>query len=271
MSTSESATGELPRFCILGPLEVRAPAGRPPVRVSPPLQRAVLVTLLLRAGEACPRAWLAEALWGRQGPADPASTLRTCVYRLRRSLGNDLGSRLRTCRGGFLIVAAEEEVDLRAYLAMDARGRLAWDRGETAAAAELLGAALRLWREPALRDLPCTPLAAAEKARLLVQRAATEETWLDTQLALGRHHEVVPQIWALAQQYPLREHVWSQLMLALHRSGDTAGAHRAYAAASDALAAEYGASPGPELAEIRRAIITGTTPPASSPASAELR
>ncbi|MDQ2876505.1 MAG: AfsR family transcriptional regulator, partial [Actinomycetota bacterium] len=124
---------------------------------------------------------------------------------------------------------------------------------------------------PALSDLPGTPLAAAEKARLLVQRAATEETWLDTQLALGRHHEVVPRIWALARQYPLREHVQAQLMLALHTSGDTAGALRAYAAARDALAAEYGASPGPELAEIRRCIIAGSPPFASGPASGEPR
>jgi DNA-binding SARP family transcriptional activator len=271
MSPSKKATSLSPKFCILGPLEVRLPAGRRPVTVSQPLHRAVLATLLLRAGEPCPRSWLAAALWGAQGPADPASTLRTCVYGLRRSLGKDLADRLQTYRGGFMIAAAEGEVDLHSYLALDARGRLAWDRGEHRAAAELLGAALRLWREQALKDLPSTPLGAAEKARLLVHRAATEETWLDTQLALGRYAEIVPQIWALARRYPLREHVWAQLMMALHASGDTAGALRAYAAAQDALYAEYGASPGPELAEIRRSITAGRPPLADGPAYAEPR
>ncbi len=257
MTAGERPSSESLRFCILGALEVRPPARRRPVTVRQPLQRAVLATLVLRAGQLCPRDWLVEALWGTQGPADPASTLRTCVYGLRRSLGA-LGSRLQTGPGGFLIAAGEAEVDLRLYRALDARAQVAWDRGDAAAAAWLLAEALRLWREPALRDLPCTPLIDGAKARLLAQRAATEETWLDTQLALGRHRDLVPRIRALAQQDPGREHVWAQLMLALYRCGDTAGAMRAYAAAQDALLAEYGVGAGPELAEMRRCIIAGS-------------
>jgi DNA-binding SARP family transcriptional activator len=47
-------------------------------------------------------------------------------------------------------------------------------------------------------------------------------------------------------------------MLALYRSGDTAGAMHAYAAAQDALLAEYGVGVGPELVEMRRCIIAGS-------------
>src|ERR1700680_765297 len=165
MTAGERPSSESLRFCILGALEVRPPAHGRLVTVRQPLPRAVLATLVLRAGQLCPRDWLVEALWGPQGPADPASTLRTCVYGLRRSLGT-LGSRLQTGPGGFLIAAAEAEVALQLYRALDARARVAWDRGDAAAAARLLGEALRLWREPAMRDVRCAPPIDGAEARL---------------------------------------------------------------------------------------------------------
>ena len=127
MTAGERPSSESLRFCILGALEVRPPAHGRLVTVRQPLPRAVLATLVLRAGQLCPRDWLVEALWGPQGPADPASTLRTCVYGLRRSLGT-LGSRLQTGPGGFLIAAAEAEVDLQLYRALDARARVDAER-----------------------------------------------------------------------------------------------------------------------------------------------
>jgi DNA-binding SARP family transcriptional activator len=265
MTACERPDSESLKFCILGPLKVRLGPGRP-ITVGPPLHRAVLAALLLRAGQPCPRDWLTEAVWGTQAPAKTASTLRTCVYGLRQFLGDDLGGRLRTYPGGFLLDLAPGEVDLQEFSSLDARGHLAWDRGETAAAAALLGEALRLWRKPALAALPGTPLMAAGKARLVSQYAAVQETWLDAELELGRHHEVVSQIWALARHDPLREHVWGQLMLALYRGGDAAGALCAYSAAQAAVAAEYGVEPGPELAELRRCIIAGSLPQVSGPA-----
>jgi len=270
MTASERAHSEALKFCILGTLKVRSGAGRF-ITIAPPLHRAVLASLLLRAGQSCPRDWLAEAVWGTQVPAKSASTLRTCVYGLRQFLGEDLCDRLRTSPGGFLVHAAPGEVDLQKFSSLDARGHLAWDRGEAAGAAALLGEALRLWRKPALAALPDTPLMAAEKARLVSQYAAVQETWLDAQLELGRHHEVVSQIWVLARQDPLREHVWCQLMLALYRCGDAAGALRAYSSAEAALAADYGVEPGPELAELRRRILAVSLPTSGPPFGARRR
>jgi DNA-binding SARP family transcriptional activator len=254
MVTLERASTGSPTFCILGPLVVNPPHG-PHITIGPPLHRAVLACLLVRAGQPCPRAWLADAVWGAQAPRSPAAALRTCVKEQRQALGHDLRGRLRTCRGGFLLAASPGDVDLQIFQAHDESGRLAWDRGDTATAARLLGRALSLWHEPPLAELPGTPLMAAERDRLLRLRAATQQTWLDTQVELGHYHDAITQLWALAREHPPREHVWAQLVTALSQCGDNAEALRAYSAAEDALADAYGVSPGPELSEAYQRIM----------------
>jgi DNA-binding SARP family transcriptional activator len=260
MVTLERASAGSPTFCILGSLVVNPPHG-PRITIGPPLHRAVLACLLVRACQPCPRDWLAEAVWGDQVPRSPAAALRTCVKELRQALGHDLGGRVRTGRGGFLLTAGPGDVDVQMFHALDESGRRAWDSGDTVTAATLLGRALALWPEPRLAELPGTPLMAAERGRLLGLRAGTEQAWLDTQVELGNYHDAIPQLWALARQHPPREHVWAQLVTALSRYGDSAQALRAYSAAEAALAEAYGASPGPELSEAHRRVMAAAGRP----------
>ena len=57
---------------------------------------------------------------------------------------------------------------------------------------------------------------------------AAVEASMEAELAAGRHAESVPELQRLAAEYPLRERLHAQLMLALYRSGRQADALEAY-------------------------------------------
>jgi len=253
----QGSTGLAITFRVLGPVEVWSAAGEP-IPIKQRVHRAALALMLLRVGDTCPRAWLCQAIWGKCLPASGPSALRTTVYGLRRELAA-LGCRLRTRQagpnpGGYAIAAAEDEVDLQVFRALADAGRAAWYRGDVNRAAGALGEALRLWRGlPA--DLPATPAAGAEASRLREEFRNAQDVWMDARLSLGQHHEAAPELRRILIREPLREHVWAQLMLALYRCGDSLGAQSAFYAARAALIAEYGAEPGPELAELHRQVL----------------
>jgi len=249
-------------FRILGPLEVTTPSGEP-VAVPRRTHRGTLTALLLHAGQFCSRAWLIPTIWATP-PASGAASLRAAVYGLRRALGDPLASRVQTRQagpraGGYLIMASASEVDLIAFRTLSQAGRAAWDRGDALLAARKLDEARRLWRGGPFPDLPTTGAVTAELDRLREERLDVEDTWIDARLALGQHHAVARDLREMLAADPLREHGWAQLMLALARCGDQAGALQAYDTARAVLAAEYGSGPGPELAEVRRQVLAGAT------------
>ena len=259
-------TGEpAARFSILGPLDVRAEDGAP-ILVSAPLNRRVLATLLLFAGAPCTSSFLTQAVWGRQPPGNPRHSLHEAVYELRQCLGTSAG-RLESSEGGYSykFAAGAAEVDAALFSELARQGRCAWYRGDIVRrpgdivrAAGLLSAAVQLWQDPAMPDVPQTPILAEIRDTLIRARLDVEELWMDARLELGGHHEAIGDLYDWLDTDPLREHVWAQLMLALYRAGRTAEALQAYCDAQGALQAEYGCAPGPELTEIRRQIAAGS-------------
>ena len=99
---------------------------------------------------------------------------------------------------------------------------------------------------------------------------------IDCELALGRHYELTSELESLVKQYPLRERLRAQLMLALYRSGRQADALIAYQNARRTLVEELGLEPGEELQRLERAILQHdaeldlppTAPPSNLPAPA---
>jgi hypothetical protein len=72
---------------------------------------------------------------------------------------------------------------------------------------------------------------------------------------LGRHGELAGELDALAQEHPLRERLWGQLMVALYRSGRQGDALRAYQRARTVLADELGVDPGIALKRLESAVL----------------
>ena len=236
-------------FRILGALEVRDRGAA--VALGGSRQRAVLAALLLRANETAGIDYLTEAVW-ESPPATPASNLRTYVSGLRQCLGAE---RLVTRAGGYALVAERGEVDLDEFERVSAAGDDALRAGDVPKAAEAFGRALGLWRGEPLEGLAVGPLLRAEAARLTERRLAVVERHTRARLDLGQHADLVGELRRLVADHPLREGLWGQLMLALHRSGRRADAVNIYRQVYRMLDAELGVAPGQALRDIHASVL----------------
>src|SRR5439155_3444382 len=99
-----------------------------------------------------------------------------------------------------------------------ARARRLAEAGQLAPAAAELRAATALWRGPALAGISGRLIETAA-AGLDEQRLAALEECLGHELALGRSQELVAELSGLVAEYPLRERLRGQPMLALYRCG----------------------------------------------------
>ncbi len=234
-------------FGLLGPLRVTdADRDLTPPR---PKQRALLAVLLLRRGEVVPGAQLIEALWGEEPPGTAQTALHGHISALRKLIGAD---RIRTRPPGYLLQAGDDEVDLARFEALTARAR---ESADMAARSAGLGAALALWRGTPLADLCGNTLGERESARLEELRLAALEDRIDADLALGRHHELVPELEPLVPEHVFRERLRGQLMLALYRCGRQADALNTYQSGRRALVDELGIEPGPALQQLELRIL----------------
>jgi predicted ATPase/DNA-binding SARP family transcriptional activator len=242
---------------LLGPLEVLDDVGQV-VEVRGDKPKALLAVLGLRVGEVVSIGRLVEELWGDQAVRDPLNAVQVLVSKLRRALRSAAGSGgtpIATSASGYRLDVSPEAVDAVRFDRLVGEGRHLLDTGEADAAAARLREALDLWRGPALEDFD-DDFARGERTRLEELRGAAIELRIDAELALGRHDEVAVELAALTAQFPLRERLRGQQMLALHRSGRQADALRVYQDARTVLGEELGLEPGPELQRLEAAILS---------------
>jgi DNA-binding SARP family transcriptional activator len=257
------------RFEILGPLLVADDQGRE-VALGGPKQRAVLAVLLLHAREVVSRDRLIDDLWGEHPPASAAKNIQVYVSNLRKALG---AGTLLTRAGGYMVEAAQGEIDAERFRELAGDGHDALHAGDAQAAAARLREALGLWRGPALADFAYEPFAQAELARLEEARLVALEDRIDADLSLGRHATLVGELGSLVRDQPLPERPRAQLMLALYRCGRHPEALDAYRDALSALD-EIGLQPGPDLRQLEQRILlhdpslAGPPPLDQKPASA---
>src|SRR5918994_4146843 len=241
-------------FRILGPLEVDDRGRRLSLRG--PRQRALLVSLLLRAGEIVPEERLLEEVWRGDPPPSGGASLRVRISQLRKALAA-AGSppALATRPPGYVLEVDAGQVDALRFERLLGEGRAQLAEGDPAAAAETLREALELWRGPALAEFADDPFAAAEGARLDELRIEAVEERVEAELALGRHRELAAELDGLASEHPFRERLRAQLMLALYRSGRQAEALAAYRDARNVHVEELGIEPTRRLQELEQAIL----------------
>jgi len=240
------------RFLVLGPLRVSddydALLPVPQAR-----QRELLCIMLLHANEPVGSADLTRLLWGADVPDSGAGALRTHIWALRRTLHP--AKRLHKSGHGYRLHVLPGELDVAEFRLLAGQGQQAMDEGDPGRAARLLSRASRMWREPALADIPPTSAMRATTRRLLDERQAASETLTEARLALGQHRELVPELRAQTAADPAQERRWEHLILALYRCGRRAEALAAITQARQVLADGYGLDPGPELARLQRMVL----------------
>jgi DNA-binding SARP family transcriptional activator/Flp pilus assembly protein TadD len=240
-------------FGVLGPLLVRDEDSV--IRVPAARQRVLLAALLVRAGTAVSADALAEIMWDGTPSSGAETTLRSHVMRLRRVLGPAAGARVVTRYPGYLVEAAEHEVDLLRFTCLCRAGGTAVHAGDWARAWEMTGEALGFWRGDPLADIPSELLRRDQLPQLEQLWLQALEWRMDAGLQLGSHAGLVPELQNLAARHPLRERFHAQLMLALFRCGRTAEALKHYQHARGVLVEELGAEPGTELRDLHHRIL----------------
>ncbi|MBQ1076197.1 tetratricopeptide repeat protein [Micromonospora sp. C31] len=242
-------------FRILGPLQVDGPDG--PVRVPPGRQEIILACLLIEAGRVVGTDRLLDLIWPEEPPDTARTQIQICISRLRKSFTEARVAATVVSRApGYLLRTGEDAVDLHLFHRQVAASRVLVKEGRAAEAAESLRGAVSLWRGPCLDGIPSDVLRVWGQ-RLDEDRLTAVETYLELELSLGRCHEMVGEVRRLVDEYPLRERLRGQLMLALYRSGRQAEALDVYRAGRRLLADELGLAPGEELRQLENAILAG--------------
>ncbi|MFI7453625.1 AfsR/SARP family transcriptional regulator [Nonomuraea sp. NPDC049714] len=240
------------KFGILGPLTVWREDQQ--VDLGTPKARVLLAVLLCQAGNPVSEDQLAVALWGDTPPKSATKNVQTYVHRLRRHLGDP--ARVVRQGAGYLVPVIQDELDAARFEGLARSGQALEAAGEPEEATHRLREALNLWRGPAFVSMTDVPMLAAEAARLDEVRLSVLQSRIAVDLRLGRHAGLLGELAALISEYPLRERLRAQLMLALYRCGRRADALAEYARARKTLVEETGLDPADELHDLHQRILT---------------
>jgi DNA-binding SARP family transcriptional activator len=236
------------RFYLLGPLEVRA--GGRPVPLGSSGMRGVLALLLLEPNRTVPLDRIVDVLWAHEPPATARRVVHGYVSRLRRRLGevDDSGNvRIETVPPGYRLTLDESLIDVTIVRNLLAEATVL----PASQRPSRLRAALDVWRGREFADLGGGFLA----PQLSELRLAVLEAWFDTELEHGRHDEIIGELARLVDEYPLRERLVAQLVLARYRSGQESAALATYQRFAQHLADDLGIEPGPGLLELYQRIL----------------
>ena len=220
-------------------------------------QRIVLSMLLLHANHSVSIGRLIEAVWDGSPPPTAKGQIQICISAVRRALeASGLVDRIVTEPASYRIRTAEGELDLHTFNALLSDGRRAVREHRLAAAATAFRRAAALCQEP--------PLSCVESRLIEASAALLTERWLSAveegfrvELRLGRHHEIVDELTTLANEHPLREGLWRQLMTVLYRTGRRADALAAYQSARQVSVDRLGLEPSESLRLLEHAILKG--------------
>ncbi|WP_019631994.1 BTAD domain-containing putative transcriptional regulator [Actinomadura atramentaria] len=240
------------RFGVLGETRAWRDDGAE-IPLGGPARRALLALLLVRPGDAVPVDRLVAALYDDAPDAEHA--LQSQVSRLRRALRPDCD--VERTAAGYRVAVPPDSVDAARFDALADEGRARLRAGDADAAAELLSAALALWRGDALSDVP-ESARSADAVRLTERRLAALEDRLEADVLRGA--PPVAELRRLVAEHPLRERLHGLLMRALAADGSPAGALEAFADARRVLADELGADPSPDLAALHGELLGGVAP-----------
>jgi SARP family transcriptional regulator, regulator of embCAB operon len=259
---------------LLGPLSVQLNGA--PIMPGAAKQRQVLALLALNAGRVVTVSTLVEELWGDSPPPSAATTLQTYILELRKRMAAVMGPDqdpkrvLVTRHDGYLLAADARQIDVQEFARLARAGRAAGESGDHGLAAELLGRALTLWRGPAFVDVRMGRVLELEAMALEEAHLAALGRRIDSDLALGRHADLIGELSALVARHPMNESFFAQLITALYRAGHIGRALQEFQRVRNSLIDELGVEPSGRLQRLHQAVLSrdpalDTLAPSSKP------
>ncbi|MFF3765527.1 BTAD domain-containing putative transcriptional regulator [Streptomyces sp. NPDC001922] len=228
-----------------------------------PKPRQLLALLAARAGQVVPVDHLVDELWESAPPASAVTTVQTYIVLLRRSLARALQvSAAEVARDvlpftgwGYRLAADPGAVDASVFGRFAELGRRALLNGENDKASLMLRRALRIWRGPVLADVRVGPQLLAHRISLEENRLSVVEQRVESDLRLGKHHELIGELSGLVVQYPLHENLYSLFIISLYRAGRPAQALEAFRMLRKNLREELGIDPSSRVRGLQQAIL----------------
>lgn len=247
---------------VLGPLRINE--GGISVVPSAGKPRQVLSLLALRGERVVQVSTLMEELWGDRIPRSASTTLQTYVLQLRnkiaaaqpRESGRSPKELLVTCFGGYMLKRGSGRSDAEEFEAEATAGIAAHEAGDPRALTTL-ERALRLWRGPALVDVPHGRILQREVMSMEHLRMSVLEQRIDAALSLGRQAALLPELSVLVAEHPMHEGFRAQLMLALYRTGNVSRALEEFQRLRAKLVEELGIEPSARLRRLHLAMLAG--------------
>jgi len=253
------------RVAVLGPVQVHR--GPSPVDLGPSKQRAVFVVLALAVGQTVTVDTIREAVWGTDQPSSARQLVHTYVARLRRVLEPEMPPHgrmhmIRSVPGGYLLAIGRDAIDLSRFGVMWEQAKRCLAVGESAHAFDLLGEALRMWRDPSLSELGGLLRTEGTVEALRANWFEAALDYVSTGLALGDAPTVLPVARQLVAAEPMHEGAHARYLAALEQTGQRAAAIQHFNDVRVMLSDELGVAPGPELASAYRSVVLGMRSPA---------
>ncbi len=206
-------------------------------------QRRLLALLLMRADKAVAVNELIDTVWPDHPPRTARKNLQVYICGLRKILRDRIGC----AAGGYILRPGPAAFDLHRFDELAAAGRRAARNGDAAASADLLRAAVGLWRGQPAAGLWEPGEYPGDAARLWDRFVAAYEDWIDAAISTGQHVEALESLDEMEDSIPFRERLAVSRMRALSLCGRTLEALSYYEGKRHYLAREYGIDPSPVL------------------------
>ncbi|MFF2776950.1 BTAD domain-containing putative transcriptional regulator [Streptomyces sp. NPDC058052] len=276
---------------ILGGLSVRE--GGVSITPTAAAPRQVLALLTAFAGQVVPVTVLTEELWPSGAPRGARTELATHIAELRALIARALHesedgdapggwSEHRTADavlvslpGGYRLDTGVGVHDIGQFERAAGAGYRAMDSGDLTRASLRLGEALALWRGEPYAGVAAGPCLRREIERLETARLSVLDQWVEAQLGLGRHEEILSELPGLAARYATNEPLQAHLMVALLRCGRHEEALAVYERLRTVLHRDTGMEPSARLRRLQHSVLAvrhtrvGTGTGGSSPHPAD--
>ena len=134
-------------------------------------------------------------------------------------------------------------------------GRRHFAQGRYSEASTDLRAALQLWTQDPLANVTLGAHLEAHVVDLKEQHRNTSQLAIETDIELGLHRELVPELSALTAHYLTDEWFYRQLMRVLDRCGRRSDALRVYWSLRSTLGEELGIEPSQETQRLHAELL----------------